>query len=68
MSTPLYGIIMIVGGVLYILRPNLFRLGLWRKTALSQQIFTPKQYVIYMRILGSIAILIGAYLLVRFYK
>ena len=68
MSNQVYGIILIIAGMIYIIKPNIFRIGIWKKTAISQQVFTPKQYAIYMRILGAIFIIMGIYFLVRYYS
>ena len=61
----IYGIILIVGGIIYIIKPDIFKRGIWKKTAITQQIFTPKQYNIYMRILGTLSIIIGVYMIIR---
>jgi uncharacterized protein YjeT (DUF2065 family) len=59
MSRQLMGIIFIAAGIIYLIKPNLFRVGIWKKTAVTQQIFTPRQYEIYMRILGGVFIVLG---------
>lgn len=58
-----YGIVCLIFGVVYLIKPNIFRVGLWKKTAITQQVFNPKQYNIYMRSLGVIFILAGLYFL-----
>jgi hypothetical protein len=58
----LWGIILIGFGIIYVIRPNIFRRGIWKSTAVTQQIFSPKQYTLYMRILGAIFIAIGIFL------
>ena len=60
MSIP--GILLIVVGVIYIVKPNIFRRGMWKETAITQRIFSPKQYNVYVRILGAILITWGIYL------
>jgi hypothetical protein len=56
------GIILIAFGTLYLIKPNIFRRGIWKKTAVTQQVFSPKQYEIYMRVLGAIFIVVGVVL------
>jgi hypothetical protein len=59
---PTYSIILIVAGIIYIIKPDIFKRGIWKKTAITQQIFSPKNYNIYMRILGAVFIAIGIFL------
>lgn len=61
----LVGPALIILGIIYMIKPNLFRRGIWKKTAISQQILTPSQNDIYMRVLGLIFILIGIYMSYR---
>jgi uncharacterized protein YjeT (DUF2065 family) len=56
---PTTSIILIIGGIVYLVKPDIFRRGIWKKTAITQQIFSEKNYLIYMRILGGIIIAIG---------
>ncbi len=65
MSNTTYGILLIIIGVIYLVKPDIFRRGIWKRTAITQQVFSPKQYQIYMRILGGISIIIGAYLVIK---
>jgi hypothetical protein len=58
-----YGVLCIIFGIVYLIKPNIFRVGIWKKTAVTQQVFNPRQYNIYMRILGGIFILAGIYFL-----
>jgi hypothetical protein len=59
MSRQILGILFIAAGILYLIKPNLFRVGIWKKTAVTQQMFKARQYEIYMRILGGILIILG---------
>jgi uncharacterized protein YjeT (DUF2065 family) len=63
MSNHTYGIILIIAGIVYNIKPNIFRVGFWKKTSITQQSFTPKQYNLYMRILGGVFIILGVYML-----
>ena len=65
MDSKTYGYILVIGGIIYIAKPDIFKRGFWKKTAITQRIFSPKQYNLYMRILGAIAILIGVYFIFR---
>jgi hypothetical protein len=63
MNNQVYGIILIVAGIIYIIKPNIYRVGIWKKTSIAQQSFTPKQYNLFMRISGAIGIAVGVFLL-----
>jgi uncharacterized protein YjeT (DUF2065 family) len=56
---PPISIILIGFGVLYLIKPDLFKRGVWKKTAITQQAFSPKNYLIYMRVLGGVFIVAG---------
>ena len=58
-QSPLTAIVLITFGVVYLIKPDLFQRGIWKKTAISQQVLTPEQNKIYMRVLGAIFILVG---------
>jgi uncharacterized membrane protein YdcZ (DUF606 family) len=62
----LWGVMLIIIGAIYIFKPNLFRRWFWKRTDIFQQIFSPKNYLIFMRILGAILIVIGIILLFLF--
>jgi len=65
MTLKTYGFIMIAFGIIYIIKPNVFKAGIWKKTAITQQVFSPKQYGRYIRILGVFAIILGLYFILR---
>jgi uncharacterized protein YjeT (DUF2065 family) len=56
---PTISVILVIFGVIYVIKPDIFRRGIWRKTAVTQQIFSEKNYLIYMRVLGVVAIVAG---------
>ena len=60
---PIIGIVLIAFGVLYLLKPDIFQRGLWKRTAISQQIMTPEKNKVYMRVLGSAFVVAGLVLL-----
>ena len=59
-----WGIVLIVCGILYLIKPDIFRRGFWRRTAISQRLLTPEQNKVYMRILGGVFIVVGIILVV----
>ena len=58
------GIILLVFGVLYIVKPNIYRRWFWKKTAVMQQKLSPAQYTRYMRIFGAVMAIAGIVLLI----
>ena len=60
-----FGIFLIVLGVIYIIKPGIFKRWFWKKTDIAQQVFSEKNYRIYMRVIGAIAIFAGVYFIVK---
>ena len=60
---PVFGIVLIVCGVIYLIKPNIFQRWFWKRTAISQRIMTPEQNRIYMRVLGAVFVIVGLILL-----
>jgi uncharacterized protein YjeT (DUF2065 family) len=58
------GIAFIILGAVYIIRPNIFNMGVWRRTSIALNRLSPKQYNLYMRILGAIILAIGVYIVI----
>jgi hypothetical protein len=58
---------LILVGMLYLAKPDIFRRGFWKRTSASQQMMTPDDNVIYMRLLGFICLIAGIFLLFRFH-
>ena len=54
-----FGLLLIAIGIVYLAKPDLFQRGLWKRTAISQRLFTPEQNKVYMRVLGGLFILAG---------
>ena len=52
-------LILIAFGILYLIKPDIFQRGFWKKTAISQRLLTPEQNKVYMRILGVVFIFVG---------
>jgi len=56
------GIMLIMFGVLYLIKPDIFQRWFWKKTAISQRLLSPEQNMVYMRILGLAFIVTGSVL------
>jgi hypothetical protein len=54
---------LIAVGVLYILKPDLFRRWFWNRTSIAQRALSPEGYLRYMRGVGVVQILLGFALL-----
>jgi uncharacterized protein YjeT (DUF2065 family) len=59
------GLILI--GILYLVKPDIFRRALGKRPADSEQMRLPDRNYTFMRLLGSICIIAGVVLLSRFY-
>jgi hypothetical protein len=59
MTLTIYGIVLIGLGLVYILRPGLFRRGLWMKTSVAIRTMSEDGYRRYMRVLGIVFVLLG---------
>ena len=59
----IFSLLLIIFGVIYILKPDLFKRWFWTKTSIAQRLLKPNQYLIYMRVLGAVFILIGIILI-----
>lgn len=53
------GLILIACGILYLIKPDIFQRGIWKKIAISQRLLTSEQNKVYMRILGIVFIVVG---------
>jgi hypothetical protein len=58
------GVILIVFGVVYLKRPDIFRRGIWMKTSIAIRTLSEVEHLRYMRRLGLVFILLGATLIV----
>jgi hypothetical protein len=50
-------------GVLYLVKPDIFRRGIWRKTDIAQRNLSPEGYLKYMRGVGVVHVIAGLILL-----
>jgi len=53
------GLALIALGVVYLLKPDLFRRGIWTRTSLAQRTMSPEGYLRYMRGMGVLWIVVG---------
>ena len=63
MAVILYGIALILIGLVYLWKPTLFRRGLWMKTSIAIRLLSEPNYTRYMRGLGYICIAAGIVLI-----
>jgi len=61
----LAGIAFIAIGILYIVKPDLFRRWIWTRTSIAQRALSPQGYLNYMRILGGVIILVGIFIVIK---
>lgn len=59
------GYILIVFGMVYLIKPDIFRRGIWLETSIAVRKMSARQYKVYMRVLGGVFIAIGIFLLVK---
>jgi hypothetical protein len=59
MRTTLIGAMMIGVGLLYLLKPGVYRRGIWMKTSLAIRLLSEENYRRYMRGLGVTSMAIG---------
>lgn len=57
------GLIFIAFGILYLMKPDLFRGGIFQKTSVAATTKTPEEYRRYMQVLAVILIALGISLL-----
>jgi hypothetical protein len=53
------GVGLVLIGILYLIKPNILRRGIWKETSIFQRRLSPDAYVKYMRLQGVICILGG---------
>ena len=55
----IFGLALILVGVIYIWKPTVFRRGIWMRTSIGIRTLSDTNYVRYMRLLGLICIAAG---------
>ena len=63
MEMTIWGVVLLLFGIIYIVKPNIFQRWFWKRTGVFQQIFGPEKYLVFMRVLGGIFIIAGLILL-----
>ncbi len=58
------GVLLVVWGILYIVKPDLFERGFWRSIDISRQFSSPEKRSGFLKTFGTILIVIGAVLFV----
>ena len=58
----LFGWLLILIGIVYLIKPDIFRRGIWIKTSVAQRTLSPGGYLRYMRVVGVVCVLLGLYL------
>ena len=58
------GLILIGFGILYLIKPTIFRTGIWLKTSNFTNSMSPEKFEKYMKILAVIFIVIGLIILI----
>ena len=58
------GLMLIGLGLLYWIKPGIFRRGIWMKTSIAIRLFSEENYRKYMRTLGVILIVVGVALVI----
>ena len=66
-SSTFAGWFLIIAGVVYLVKPDIFKRGVWTRTSIAQRTLSPEGYLKYMRWVGVIAIALGILLLVLRY-
>jgi hypothetical protein len=57
------GLVLTAVGVLYLIKPDIFRRGIWRRTDIAQRNLSPEGYLKYMRGVGVVHVIAGLVLL-----
>ena len=59
MQLVIFGIVLIAFGVIYQVKPNLFKRWFWKRTSIAQRLLSPEAYIKYMKGLGWLYIIGG---------
>jgi len=59
----LFPIVLIVFGFIYLLKPDIFKQGLWKETDIAQRNMSPANYKTLMRVLGIVFVIAGIIIL-----
>ena len=61
------GWFLIAVGVIYLVKPDMFRRGIWKHTSIAPQTLSPEGYLKYTRWVGVITIALGMLFLILGY-
>jgi hypothetical protein len=59
------GFVLAAIGIVYLVKPTLFRRGIWLKTSIAVRTLSEQNYVRYMRIMGALLVIVGLLLIVQ---
>ena len=59
------GLFLMVIGVIYLVKPTLFRRGIWLKTSIAVRMLSEENYIRYMRVMGAVLIVGGLVIMIR---
>ena len=59
------GFVLAAIGVVYLVKPTLFRRGIWLKTSIAVRTLSEQNYVRYMRAMGVLLVIVGLLLIVQ---
>jgi hypothetical protein len=63
MASMVYGITLILIGLVYLWKPTIFRRGVWMKTSIAIRVLSETNYTRYMRGVGLVCIAAGVILI-----
>jgi hypothetical protein len=63
MASMVYGITLILIGLVYLWKPTIFRRGVWMKTSIAIRVLSETNYTRYMRGVGLVCIAAGVVLI-----
>jgi hypothetical protein len=61
----LAGFVLAAIGIVYLVKPTLFRRGIWLKTSIAVRTLSEQNYVRYMRAMGVLLVIVGLLLIVQ---
>jgi hypothetical protein len=61
---PVLGVAMLISGIIYVVKPNIYQRWFWKQTDIMQRLLSPERYVVVMRYLGWLFIVVGVILLI----
>ena len=59
------GFVLAAIGIVYLVKPTLFRRGIWLKTSIAVRTLSEQYYVRYMRAMGVLLVIVGLLLIVQ---